>query len=118
LPPANRNLTASTAKAGVTGKRARFGWVMLQGCLVRAGGKVVIVDIDATAGEAQAAELGANARFAKTDVTDEASATAAIEMAVNEFGGLHGLVNCAGVAPPRKCSAAMARTIWPPLRAW
>ncbi len=70
--------------------------------LVRAGGKVVIVDIDATAGEAQAAELGANARFAKTDVTDEASATAAIEMAVKEFGGLHGLVNCAGVAPPKK----------------
>jgi glutamate carboxypeptidase len=32
LPPANHNLTASAAKAGVTGKRARFGWVMLQGC--------------------------------------------------------------------------------------
>jgi hypothetical protein len=32
LPPANRNLTASAAKAGVTGKRARFGWVMRQGC--------------------------------------------------------------------------------------
>jgi hypothetical protein len=31
LPPANHNLTASAAKAGVTGKRARFGWVMLQG---------------------------------------------------------------------------------------
>jgi len=31
LPPANRNLTASAAKAGVTGKRARFGWVMRQG---------------------------------------------------------------------------------------
>jgi NAD(P)-dependent dehydrogenase (short-subunit alcohol dehydrogenase family) len=46
--------------------------------------------------------LGANARFAKTDVTDEASARAAIEMAVKEFGALHGLVNCAGVAPPKK----------------
>jgi hypothetical protein len=32
LPPANHNLTASAAKAGVTGKWARFGWVMLQGC--------------------------------------------------------------------------------------
>jgi NAD(P)-dependent dehydrogenase (short-subunit alcohol dehydrogenase family) len=63
---------------------------------------VVIVDVDATAGEAQAAQLGGNARFAKTDVTDEASASAAIEMAVNEFGALHGLVNCAGVAPPKK----------------
>ena len=70
--------------------------------LVSAGGKVVIVDIDAAAGEAQAAQLGASARFVKTDVTDEASATAAIETAVKEFGGLHGLVNCAGVAPPKK----------------
>jgi hypothetical protein len=33
LPPANHNLTASAAKAGVTGKRARFGWIMLQGCV-------------------------------------------------------------------------------------
>ena len=40
--------------------------------LVAAGGKVVIVDVDATAGEAQAAQLGANARFAKTDVADDA----------------------------------------------
>ncbi len=70
--------------------------------LVSAGAKVVIVDIDAAAGEAQAAQLGVNARFAKTDVTDEASASAAIEMAVSEFGALHGLVNCAGVAPPKK----------------
>jgi len=31
LPPTMRNLTASAAKAGVTGKRARFGWVMRQG---------------------------------------------------------------------------------------
>jgi len=36
LPPANHNLTASAAKAGVTGKRARFGWVMLQGWPSRA----------------------------------------------------------------------------------
>ncbi len=70
--------------------------------LVGAGGKVVIVDIDSTAGEAHAADLGANARFAKTDVADEASARAAIQMAVGEFGAVHGLVNCAGVAPPKK----------------
>jgi NAD(P)-dependent dehydrogenase (short-subunit alcohol dehydrogenase family) len=63
---------------------------------------VVIVDVDAAAGEAQAAQLGASARFAKTDVTDEASARAAIELAVSAFGALHGLVNCAGVAPPKK----------------
>lgn len=70
--------------------------------LVGAGAKVVIVDVDVDTGQAQANELGANARFVKTDVTDEASAKAAIDVAVKEFGGLHGLVNCAGVAPPKK----------------
>jgi putative ABC transport system permease protein len=41
LPLANRNLTASTAKAGVTGKRTRFGWVMRQ-CCASAGGIFVL----------------------------------------------------------------------------
>ena len=34
----------------------------------------------------------------ETDVTDEKSAHAAIDTAVHELGGLHGVVNCAGVA--------------------
>jgi len=85
----------------VTGAGSGLGAETASG-LIAAGGKVVIVDVDAAAGEAQAAQLGASARFAKTDVTDEASARAAIEMAVSEFGALHGLVNCAGVAPPKK----------------
>ena len=61
------------------------------------GGKVVIADVNRAAGEALAAELGANARFAETNVADEASARAAIELAVAAFGGLNGLINCAGV---------------------
>ena len=43
-------------------------------------------------------EVGDAVRFAKTDVTDEKSAHAAIDTAVHELGGLHGVVNCAGVA--------------------
>ncbi len=70
--------------------------------LVAAGAKVVLVDVNAEAGEQVAAELGAAAAFVKTDVTDEASAKAAIERAVSGFGGLHGLINCAGVAPAEK----------------
>lgn len=41
--------------------------------------------------------LGASARFIKTDVTNTADAQAAVDLAVNEFGALHGLVQCAGV---------------------
>lgn len=66
------------------------------------GGKVVIADVNKAAGEALAAELGANARFAETNVADEASAKAAIDLAVSAFGGLHGLVNCAGIVAGEK----------------
>ncbi|WP_044872868.1 3-hydroxyacyl-CoA dehydrogenase [Pseudomonas sp. LFM046] len=70
--------------------------------LVGQGGKVVLVDINAEAGAARAEELGANARFVKADITREEDACAAVAAAVDAFGGLHGLVNCAGVAPAEK----------------
>ena len=66
--------------------------------LVRTGGKVVVADVSAS-GDDVARELGANARFAKTDVTDEASTQAAIDLCVSAFGAIHGAVNCAGIAP-------------------
>lgn len=70
--------------------------------IVAAGGKVVLADMNKEGGEALATELGANAAFALTDVTDEAAAQAAVNLAVSRFGALHGLVNCAGVAPGEK----------------
>ncbi|MEI7645792.1 MAG: 3-hydroxyacyl-CoA dehydrogenase [Chloroflexales bacterium] len=66
--------------------------------LVGQGAQVVIADINPTAGEPMAADLGADARFVRTDVGDAASVQAAVDMAVGEFGGLHGVVNCAGLA--------------------
>jgi NAD(P)-dependent dehydrogenase (short-subunit alcohol dehydrogenase family) len=66
--------------------------------LASAGGKVLIADVNA-AGESVASEIGANARFARTDVTDEASTQAAVDACVAAFGAIHGAINCAGVAP-------------------
>src|SRR5687767_1177548 len=60
------------------------------------GGKVVIADMQNDAGEALAKEIGG--RFVKCDVTSEADGKAAVALAVKEFGGLHVLVNCAGIA--------------------
>jgi NAD(P)-dependent dehydrogenase (short-subunit alcohol dehydrogenase family) len=60
------------------------------------GAKVVIADLQD--GAAYAKELGANARYIKTNVTAEADGKAAVELAVKEFGGLNVLVNCAGIA--------------------
>jgi NAD(P)-dependent dehydrogenase (short-subunit alcohol dehydrogenase family) len=70
--------------------------------LVAAGARVLLVDLNAEAGAALAAELGSNARFVKADVSDAASAEAALAEFRNAFGQLHGLVNCAGVAPAEK----------------
>lgn len=70
--------------------------------LVEAGASVVLADLNREAGEQLAVELGAKARFVETDVANEASAVNAIQTAISAFGGLQGLVNCAGVAPAEK----------------
>lgn len=66
--------------------------------LAENGANVVIADFQASLGEALARELGAKARFANCDVTSEADGKAAVGTALREFGGLQGLVNCAGIA--------------------
>jgi NAD(P)-dependent dehydrogenase (short-subunit alcohol dehydrogenase family) len=65
---------------------------------VSKGANVVIADVNEEGGQALAGELGSQARFCRVDVTNEAQAQAAVNMAVSAFGGLHGLVNCAGIA--------------------
>ena len=62
-----------------------------------AGASVVICDISEH-GSALAQELGDRVTFCKTDVTDEAQVQAAIQSAIDQFGALHGAINCAGVA--------------------
>jgi len=63
------------------------------------GGKVVVADLNEPAGKDLAGFLGGPARFIKADVTDETSTQAAVDLCVSAFGAIHGLVNCAGVAP-------------------
>lgn len=70
--------------------------------LIGQGAKVLLADINAEAGAARAEELGANARFVATDITREEDGRRAVSAALEHFGGLHGLVNCAGVAPAEK----------------
>jgi NAD(P)-dependent dehydrogenase (short-subunit alcohol dehydrogenase family) len=66
--------------------------------LAEAGGRVVIADVSRDAGERTAGEIGDAARFVPADVTDEGGMELAVRAAVEQFGGLHGAVNCAGVA--------------------
>ena len=67
-----------------------------------AGGNVVIADLKEDDGVALAREIGARARFVRCDVTDESSAAAAVRAAVDGFGGIRGLVNCAGIVHAEK----------------
>ena len=63
---------------------------------VAEGAKVVVAEIDAALGEAAAREIGAAARFVKTDVTDEESVRQMVRQAKDAFGRVDVLLNCAG----------------------
>jgi len=65
--------------------------------VVQEGGKAVLADRDEAKGRALAAELGGAAQFVALDVTDEMAWQKAVAASVDRFGGLHGLLNAAGV---------------------
>jgi NAD(P)-dependent dehydrogenase (short-subunit alcohol dehydrogenase family) len=85
----------------VTGGASGLG-AATAGMIAAGGGHVVIADLDDDRGHALAGDLGAAARFVRTDVTDEASGKAAVAAALSAFGGVHGLVNCAGIVHGEK----------------
>lgn len=66
--------------------------------LASGGASVLIADIDAAGGHRTASGIGERARFVETDVSDGASARQAVDAATEAFGGVRGLVNCAGIA--------------------
>jgi 3-hydroxyacyl-CoA dehydrogenase/3-hydroxy-2-methylbutyryl-CoA dehydrogenase len=66
------------------------------------GAKVVIMDLDEERGSRLAGELGSSAIFCKTNVADEASVKAAVDKAMEAFGGIHIALSCAGVIGPAK----------------
>jgi NAD(P)-dependent dehydrogenase (short-subunit alcohol dehydrogenase family) len=82
--------------------------------VVREGGKAVLADRDEAKGRALARELGDAAFFAPLDVTDETAWNKAVAATVETFGGLHGLLNAAGVGVRNSiedCSLAEYRRV-------
>jgi NAD(P)-dependent dehydrogenase (short-subunit alcohol dehydrogenase family) len=80
----------------VTGGASGLGGATVD-MIVAAGGRAVVLDLDAARGAARAAAHGDRARFVRADVTSDAEATAAIAEARDAFGPLSGLVNAAGI---------------------
>ncbi|HEX8505866.1 MAG TPA: SDR family NAD(P)-dependent oxidoreductase [Hymenobacter sp.] len=85
----------------ITGSASGLGLATAR-LLIEAGGNALLADINPDAGAAAEADLGPRAKFVLTDVTDEASVQNAIAVAQTQFGGLHGVVNCAGVGPAER----------------
>ena len=85
----------------ITGGASGLGRATAEAILA-AGGRVVVLDVNADAGKAAEQTLGSKARFAQADVTSEEQVKAAIDLAVSAFGGLHGVVNAAGIGPAAK----------------
>ena len=84
-------------RAVVTGGVSGLGFAVAQH-LVRNGGKVVLFDVAEDKAAAAVAELGeANARYLRTDVTDEAVVRENVAAASGFLGGLNVAVNCAGI---------------------
>ena len=67
------------------------------------GARVVVADLDTDSGEAVAASLGDAGAFHRTDVSDADDVQALVDTTVERFGGLHVMVNNAGI------SSAMTR---------
>jgi NAD(P)-dependent dehydrogenase (short-subunit alcohol dehydrogenase family) len=80
----------------VTGGASGLGRAMVER-FVEEGASVVVADIDAENGEAVAEPLGDAAAFQPTDVADADQIQAAVDFAIERFGGLHVMCNNAGI---------------------
>lgn len=85
----NKVVLISGGASGIGAETARL--------VLREGGKAMLADRDEAKGRALAAELGAAASFVPLDVTRELAWQNAVTASVEKFGGLHGLLNAAGV---------------------
>ncbi|OMB92703.1 SDR family NAD(P)-dependent oxidoreductase [Mycobacterium colombiense] len=83
----------------VTGGASGIGRGLVER-FVAEGAKVVIADVETDRGEGLAKSLGVNAVFRQTDVSDPEQVAALVSGAVETFGGLHVMVNNAGVSSP------------------
>ena len=88
--------------AVVTGGASGLGRAMVERFAAE-GARVVIADIDPDGGAAAVAELGDAVAFHRTDVTEADDVQALVDTTVERFGGLHVMVNNAGIG------SAMAR---------
>jgi NAD(P)-dependent dehydrogenase (short-subunit alcohol dehydrogenase family) len=97
FPSQVSRMQVSATRAVITGGVSGLGFAVAQH-LVAQGGKVALFDVNDDKGAAAVAALGeANARYFRTDVTDEAGVAANIAAAREFLSGLNAAINCAGI---------------------
>jgi NAD(P)-dependent dehydrogenase (short-subunit alcohol dehydrogenase family) len=82
--------------AVVTGGARGLGRAIVE-LFAEEGARVVVADVDVEEGEALAQQLGGRVCFQRTDVANADEIQATVDRAVAGFGGLHVMVNNAGV---------------------
>jgi NAD(P)-dependent dehydrogenase (short-subunit alcohol dehydrogenase family) len=91
----------SESHAVVTGGASGLGFAVA-GLIVKSGGHVALLDVNAAQGASAAAALGERASFIATDVTDETAVDAAVAEARGRMGRIDAAVNCAGIGAPAR----------------
>jgi NAD(P)-dependent dehydrogenase (short-subunit alcohol dehydrogenase family) len=81
----------------VTGGASGIGRGIVE-LFVGEGAKVLIADVNPERGEALATRSGPSVLFKRTDVANADDIQALVDMAVSKFGGLHIMVNNAGIS--------------------
>ncbi|KRG70967.1 SDR family NAD(P)-dependent oxidoreductase [Pseudoxanthomonas dokdonensis] len=90
-------MQANLTRAVITGGVSGLGLAVATR-LVAQGGKVALLDVNDEKGAVAVAGLGAgNARYFKTDVTDENAVANTLAEASEFLGGLNAAINCAGI---------------------
>jgi NAD(P)-dependent dehydrogenase (short-subunit alcohol dehydrogenase family) len=85
----------------VTGGASGLGRAAAE-ALIKAGGRAILLDVNADTGRAAEQALGSSAKFAQADVASEEQVKAALDLAVSAFGALNGVINAAGIGPAAK----------------
>jgi len=87
--------------AMITGGASGLGEAVARS-IIAGGGKSAILDLVSEKGQKLASELGSEAIYMETDVTNENSVQAAVDKTISTFGAIHLLINCAGIGIARK----------------
>ena len=85
----------------ITGGASGLGFATAK-MVIENGGNAILLDINDEAGYNATVDLGAKAKFVKTNVINEEQVQNAVNQAIEAFGSIEGIINCAGVGPAKR----------------